>query len=258
MKLHGKLLHHYLSCGAPDKEGFLYKKGELNTSYQKRWFTLKGNLLFYRERPSEREVLGVIVLEHSVVQLCESDEHFAFSLSFHGAPEDSGLRTYKFSAKDQVSQESWVKALHSAQHRYLAVLVQDLRQKYLDAARRAGIEPVDLMSSKETLRHFYKFQQSATSSSVFYSTNDNSRDSTRTLQTAPTANKLAYKRSPKLWPKRHAQDPPLPTTEWVEPLDDFIQLHEHFGQEVRRLVAEWRQRRQDREPVLEGDLIDLG
>ena len=33
-----------------DKEGWLSKKGELNTSYQKRWCVLKGNLLFYFEK----------------------------------------------------------------------------------------------------------------------------------------------------------------------------------------------------------------
>lgn len=111
----------------------------MNTSYQKRWFSLKGNLLFYRERRSERDLLGVIVLERCTVQLCDSEEHFAFSVSFYGdAEEVDGLRTYKFSAEDQASQESWVKALHSAHHGYLELLVQDLRQQYLGEARHTS------------------------------------------------------------------------------------------------------------------------
>lgn len=111
-------------------------QGEVNTSYQKRWFSLKGNLLFYRERRSERDLLGVIVLEHCIVQLCDSEELFAFSVSFYGDTEDTdSLRTYKFSAEDQASQESWVKALHSANHAYLDVLVRDLREQYLGEAQ---------------------------------------------------------------------------------------------------------------------------
>jgi len=46
-----------------DKEGWLCKRGELNKGYQKRWFVLKGNLLFYFDRKSDKEPLGVIILE---------------------------------------------------------------------------------------------------------------------------------------------------------------------------------------------------
>lgn len=102
-------------------------QGEVNTSYQKRWFSLKGNLLFYRERPGDKEVLGVIVLEDCAVQLCDSDEEFAFSLVFN----EAGLRTYKFSAENQASQESWVKAIHSASHSFLSILLQDLHKQYI-------------------------------------------------------------------------------------------------------------------------------
>ncbi|KAF5891648.1 myosin regulatory light chain 2, skeletal muscle isoform type 2, partial [Clarias magur] len=228
MKIHGKILHHYLSSGAPDKEGYLYKKGEVNTSYQKRWFSLKGNLLFYRERRSERDILGVIVLERCVVQLCDSEEHFAFSVSFFGdAEEADGLRTYKFSAEDQASQESWVKALHSANHGYLELLVRDLRQQYLEAARNAGVDPVD-MSAKEMMRHFQKPHKCPGSNSVFYTPNEN-----QVLQAPPTNSKQATRRSPKLWPKRHIVGPAPCSTEWAaEPLPDFCQLHEYFGQEA--------------------------
>lgn len=105
---------------------FCMLKGERNTSYQKRWFVLKGNLLFYKERHGEREPLGVIVLEGCSVQLCESEEQHAFSLVFSGV----GHRTYKFAAEDQKSQESWIKALLSANHEYLSLLVKDLEKQY--------------------------------------------------------------------------------------------------------------------------------
>lgn len=87
---------------------------------------LKGNLLFYKDRPDDRDLTGVIVLEGCTVQLCESEEQFAFALVW----SEPGLRTYKFAAEDQESQESWIKALLSANHSYLSVLVMDLEKKY--------------------------------------------------------------------------------------------------------------------------------
>ncbi|XP_051522629.1 sesquipedalian-1-like [Myxocyprinus asiaticus] len=151
MKIHGKILHQYLlSSSSVDKEGFLYKKGVMNTSYQKRWFTLKGNLLLNRDRSADRDMLGVIVLKGCSVQLCESDEQFAFSLVF----SESDLRTYKFSAKDELSQKGWVKALLSARHGFLCVLLTDLQQQYLESAKAAGVEAVDYFSvTAESMAH---------------------------------------------------------------------------------------------------------
>lgn len=90
-----------------------------------------GNLLFYKDRPTERDLVGVIVLEGCTVQLCESEERFAFSLVWN----DTGLRTYKLAAEDQSSQESWIKALLSSSHNYLALLVADMEKKYTGEMR---------------------------------------------------------------------------------------------------------------------------
>lgn len=46
-----------------DKEGWLVKRGEVNKAFQKRYFVLKGNLLFYFEKRSDKEPIGVIILE---------------------------------------------------------------------------------------------------------------------------------------------------------------------------------------------------
>ncbi|XP_039680990.1 sesquipedalian-1 isoform X2 [Perca fluviatilis] len=127
MKLHEKILTHYLSCTSPvDKEGYLYKKKERNATYQRRWFVLKANLLFYQDRPADRHLLGVIVLEGCAVRHSEPDGQFAFSLVFEGP----GLKTYRFAAGDGQTQESWVKALLSASHCYLSLLVRDLGRQY--------------------------------------------------------------------------------------------------------------------------------
>lgn len=82
-------------------------------------------MLFYQERPADRHLLGVIVLEGCAVQRSESEEPFAFSLVF-----GPGLKTYRFLARDHRTQEGWVKALFSARHGYISQLVKDLGRKY--------------------------------------------------------------------------------------------------------------------------------
>lgn len=54
----------YLATSPPiDLEGWLQKRGEVNKSWQRRYFVLKGNLLFYFEKKGDREPIGVIILE---------------------------------------------------------------------------------------------------------------------------------------------------------------------------------------------------
>ena len=43
----------------------------LDIQFQKRWFVLKGNLLFYFESKTSKEPVGVIVLEGCVIELAE-------------------------------------------------------------------------------------------------------------------------------------------------------------------------------------------
>lgn len=66
------------------------------------------------------------MLEGCAVRRSESDGQFAFSLVFEGP----GLKTYRFAAVDRQTQESWVKALLSASHCYLSLLVRDLGRQY--------------------------------------------------------------------------------------------------------------------------------
>lgn len=64
MKINDKNLCAYAVSASPiDKEGYLSKKGELNKAFQKRYFVLKGNLLFYFDKKGDKEPLGVIILE---------------------------------------------------------------------------------------------------------------------------------------------------------------------------------------------------
>lgn len=104
---------------------------ERNATYQRRWFVLKANLLFYQERPADRHLLGVIVLEGCAVRRSELDGQFTFSLVFEGARQKS----YTLAAVDSPTRESWVKTLQSASHCYLSLLLRDLRGQYEGVSR---------------------------------------------------------------------------------------------------------------------------
>ena len=55
MKINEKSLVSFCTSNTPsDREGWLFKRGDVNKSFQKRWCVLKGNLLFYSEKPGER------------------------------------------------------------------------------------------------------------------------------------------------------------------------------------------------------------
>nr|AAH14091.1 FAM109A protein [Homo sapiens] len=63
MKLNERSLAFYATCDAPvDNAGFLYKKGGRHAAYHRRWFVLRGNMLFYFEDAASREPVGVIIL----------------------------------------------------------------------------------------------------------------------------------------------------------------------------------------------------
>ncbi len=130
-----------------DKEGYLMKKGGDGSSggssgsggnhhhhssssknFVRRYFVLKGNLLFYFEKKNDKEPLGVLILEGSTVELGESegDEHnFCFKVSF---PSKSYCL---LSAESQNSMEGWMKALACASYDYVKLMADEL-QRQLD------------------------------------------------------------------------------------------------------------------------------
>ncbi|KAK7084181.1 hypothetical protein SK128_017070 [Halocaridina rubra] len=128
MKINEKNLCAYsISQTQIDKEGYLLKKGEVNKSFQRRWFVLKGNLLFYFEKKGDREPIGVIILEGCTIELAECEDQFTFKLLFNGG----GGRTYVLAAESQEVLEVWMKALARASYDYLKLMVAEL-QKQLD------------------------------------------------------------------------------------------------------------------------------
>ncbi|CAM5162275.1 unnamed protein product [Eretmochelys imbricata] len=126
MKLNERSLVFYATCGSPaDNAGFLFKKGERTTAYHRRWFVLKGNMLFYFEERESREPVGVIVLEGCTVELCEAAEEFTFAIKFDCAKS----RTYVLAAESQAAVESWVKALSRASFNYMRLVVKELEKQ---------------------------------------------------------------------------------------------------------------------------------
>lgn len=121
-----KSLSRFASSGAPaDKEGYLNKKGEVNKGFQRRYFVLKGNLLFYYEKKGDREPLGVVVLEGCTIELCENSENFSFQIIYQG----QNSRVYVLSAESQELMESWMKALSCAGYEYVKLMVADLQSQ---------------------------------------------------------------------------------------------------------------------------------
>lgn len=68
MKINEKNLSAYAVSSSPvDKEGYLNTRNEVSKSFQRRYFVLKGNLLFYFDKKGDKEPSGVIILEGYVV-----------------------------------------------------------------------------------------------------------------------------------------------------------------------------------------------
>jgi len=112
-----------------DKSGWLWKKGEVNRSFRKRWFVLKGNLLFYFEKQTDKEPLGVIILEGCVIELAEEDqERFGFKISFQG----ERTRVYHLGTEFQQTLVEWMQILAVASHDYMKVMVFELEQKLIE------------------------------------------------------------------------------------------------------------------------------
>ena len=125
MKLNEKNVASFATCSSPiDKEGYLEKRGDNNRGYQRRWFVLKGNLLFYFEKKQDKEPLGLIVLEACSVQV-SSQAKYAFEISFDG----QGSRVYIMTADNDEDMQSWIKVISHASYEYMRSIVDELQRR---------------------------------------------------------------------------------------------------------------------------------
>ena len=106
-----------------DKEGYLTKKNDVKVS-QRRWFVLKGNLLFYFEKKQDREPAGLVVLESYSVQASATEKH-GFEISFDGP----GTRTYLLVADNDEEMQSWMRSISHASYEFLRGIVNDLQKQ---------------------------------------------------------------------------------------------------------------------------------
>ncbi|XP_072289892.1 sesquipedalian-1 [Eucyclogobius newberryi] len=279
MKLNERSVAHYATCDSPpDKTGFLFKKGERNTAYHRRWFVLKGNMLFYFEERDSREPIGVIVLEGCTVELCESAEEFAFAVKFDCAK----ARIYKMAAESQAAMESWVKALSRASFDYMRLVVKELERQLEEVQETQG----GVSGKPRSIRRKQAVRsRSGASSSSSSSSSLSSAASAPAMSAAFSAQKSAQdeassKENGVAWSKGPAamsngsiegasscaswdgsedsgiimnarvegvRAPPVPPRRMGASLENpfspgtgcFSKLHDWYGREVQELRAEW-------------------
>eukprot|EP00062_Callorhinchus_milii_P016712 gi/632968305/ref/XP_007900453.1/ PREDICTED: sesquipedalian-1 [Callorhinchus milii] len=271
MKFNERSVAYYATCDSPtDKTGYLHKKGERNTAYHRRWFVLKGNLLFYFEEREGREPVGVIILEGCTVELCVSSEEYAFAIKFESAKS----RTYKMSAESQREMESWVKALSRASFDYMRIVVkalekqlEEMQQKRLNARRSQKRSMIRKHSSSPQIGPQVLHEPSARYGSTtkengyaFWSTTQelngtavggNSNSSLKSVSDhAPDIPIHTQRFPPPLPPRRRPGSVGMTSASCSQLLaqepagsgnSSFSRMHEWFGFEVLQLRRQWNE-----------------
>ncbi|XP_010134377.1 PREDICTED: sesquipedalian-1-like [Buceros rhinoceros silvestris] len=224
MKLNERSLAFYATCDSPaDNAGFLYKRGERHTAYHRRWFVLKGNMLFYFEERESREPVGVIVLEGCNVELCDSAEEFTFAIRFGGAKS----RTYVLALEQQLEEMRWGPAGGCGGCQGLP---SSWKQK------SSGLE-----QSPEQLPALPTIPPKENGCAVW----NNVPGANRPPDTSSSGGHdvEGNSRPPPLPPRRRAS-----SSEAGSSLSIFCQLHERYGQEVAHLRQDWLEMRRGPRP----------
>ncbi|XP_041977000.1 sesquipedalian-1 [Aricia agestis] len=145
MKINEKNLSAFASSATPvDREGWLDMRSEVGKSYQRRWFMLKGNLLFYFDKQGEKEPVGVIILEGCTIELTE-EESYSFKIVF----QCEGGRTFYLCTNSQASMEAWMKALACASYDYMKLMVAELQRQLDEAQAEEAAEALVTVSPPE-------------------------------------------------------------------------------------------------------------
>ncbi|NXJ81423.1 SESQ1 protein, partial [Trogon melanurus] len=254
MKLNERSLAFYATCDSPaDNAGFLYKRGERHTAYHRRWFVLKGNMLFYFEERESREPVGVIVLEGCTVELCDSAEEFAFAIRFGGAKS----RTYVLAAESQAAMESWVKSLSRASFDYMRLVVREL-EKQLEEMRwgmaggcggHRGLpgswkpKPSGPERLPERLPALPAVLPKENGCAVW--NNVLEADRLSDISGCGGADSEGNPQPPPVPPRRRASSSEAGSTgvAAVQSPSTFCQLHKRYGREVTQLRQDWLERR---------------
>ncbi len=125
-----------------DAQGYLTKRGVVNTNAKRRWFVLKGNLLFYYKSQEDMNAapIGLIILERCRVEtsgrFSEADQ-FEFKLVFDG----SDTREYQLAAETEDDMMRWMKLITEASYEYLRAVVSDLRRRVEEEEKKLQGQP---------------------------------------------------------------------------------------------------------------------
>ncbi|OCT83024.1 sesquipedalian-1 [Xenopus laevis] len=245
MKLNERSMAHYATSDSPtDCTGYLYKRGVKHTAYQKRWFVLKGNLLFYFEEQGNREPVGVVVLEGCTIELCHSKEEHAFCVRFNG----TGSRSYILAAESQEEMECWVKALSRASFDYMRLVVREL-ERQLELMQKTSIRRKSgrhrgrsRAVSRTKLEHS---RPSELSNGIVHPEDSNLETHTRVSGSAipsPLPPPLPPRRRGAVW-VNGASSASMPVS-LESPVCPgtfcFSKLHEWYGKEIEELRKAWQ------------------
>ncbi|KAG5680729.1 hypothetical protein PVAND_010219 [Polypedilum vanderplanki] len=125
MKINEKNLLSFALTRPVDLDGYLLFKKE--GKFQKRFFVLKGNLLFYFEKKGDKELLGLLLLEGCTVELSSDESQpYCFQLTFITPGEN---RSYYLAADNQQQLEIWMKAITCASYEYVKIMVTELQRQ---------------------------------------------------------------------------------------------------------------------------------
>ncbi|CEP16346.1 hypothetical protein [Parasitella parasitica] len=94
----------------PDMEGWLYKQGDKYKTWNKRWFVLKENNLFYFKNPKAMRLKGIINLKGYRIEVDESIHPGKYCFMAHHERE----RTFFFYTEFERPMKDWLKALMKA------------------------------------------------------------------------------------------------------------------------------------------------
>ena len=110
-----------------DKKGWLFKRGSWNSTFRKRWFCLKNNILYYFKDEKSQTPIGVIILDgYTVEEAMESDVNsYSFLITFPG----SSTRNYVFAAESLKTMNEWISAIRRADMSVLKHTVEELRKR---------------------------------------------------------------------------------------------------------------------------------
>lgn len=95
---------------APDVEGWLYKQGDKYKTWNKRWFVLKSNNLFYFKSPKAIRMKGIINLKGYRIDVDDSIHPGKYCFKAQHDRE----RTFYFATEHEKDMRRWLKALMKA------------------------------------------------------------------------------------------------------------------------------------------------